>query len=79
MFQLSLVLFLIQARLQILVKVPGLQRSEGLWLCSGPHIGSVIYFYKGIYIEFLNLQNHHKKRRMLELERMNQFGFQVLQ
>jgi hypothetical protein len=25
---------------QLLIKVPGSQRSEGLWLCSGHHLGS---------------------------------------
>jgi hypothetical protein len=38
MFQLSLVFYLIQASLQLLIKVPGSQRSEGLWLCSGRHL-----------------------------------------
>jgi hypothetical protein len=40
MFQLSLVFYLIQASLQLLVKVPGSWRSEGLWLCSGNHLVS---------------------------------------
>jgi hypothetical protein len=41
MFQLSLMLYLNQASLQILIKVSGSWRSEGLWLCSGSHLGSL--------------------------------------
>jgi hypothetical protein len=40
MFQLSLVLYLSQVCLHLLIKVPGSQRSEGLWLCSSHHLGS---------------------------------------
>jgi hypothetical protein len=40
MFQLSLVLYLNQVCLQLLIKVHGSWRSEGLWLCSGHHLGS---------------------------------------
>jgi hypothetical protein len=38
-----------QAGLQLLVKVPGSQRSEGQWLCSGLHLGSPTTSLKMIY------------------------------
>jgi hypothetical protein len=31
--------------LQLLVKVPGSRRSEGLWLCFGHHLGSLLIFF----------------------------------
>jgi hypothetical protein len=45
MFQLSLVFYFNQACLQLLIKVPGSQRSEGLWLCSGRHLGFSPHLY----------------------------------
>jgi hypothetical protein len=38
MFQLSLVFYLNQEGLQLLIKVPGSQKTEGVWLCSGHHL-----------------------------------------
>jgi hypothetical protein len=40
-FQLSLVFYFIQASVQLTIKVPGSWRSEGLWLCSSHHLGSL--------------------------------------
>jgi hypothetical protein len=45
------VFFLIQASVQLLVKVPGSWRSEGLWLCSGRHLGSPSHIF------FISLHN----------------------
>jgi hypothetical protein len=46
-----------QASLQLLVKVPGSQKSEGLWMCSSRHLGSSkrVHIVFIIYLSFGSL------------------------